>query len=78
MLLPAFASAENLAGVPGVLHAIVGLVELFTGPSPVHGRCIFCPPCGVATSLWAPVPTWALHSNQSVNENLKLLFLIFF
>jgi hypothetical protein len=41
MLLPAFASAVNLAGEPGVLQAIVGLVELLTGPRPVHIRCMF-------------------------------------
>jgi hypothetical protein len=44
MLLPALASAENLAGVPGVLHAIVGLVELLTGPRPDQTRCMFWPP----------------------------------
>jgi hypothetical protein len=67
MAPPAFASAENLAGFPGVLQAIVGLEELLTGPSPVHARCMFCPPCGVATSLLSPVPTWALEVKSLVN-----------
>lgn len=62
MVPPAFASALNLAGVPGVLQAIVGLEELRTGPRPFQGRCMFCPPCGVATSLLEPVPTLALLS----------------
>lgn len=67
MLPPAFASAVNRAGVPGVLQAIWGLAELRTGPNPVHGLCIFCPICGVATSLFAPLPTWALESRFSVS-----------
>jgi hypothetical protein len=60
MLDPALALALNLAGVPGVLQAIVGPEELLTGPKPLHGRCIFCPPTGVATSLAEPEPTRAL------------------
>jgi hypothetical protein len=51
MLLPARAVALNLAGVPGVLHAMLGPEEPLTGDNAFHGRCMFCPPTGVATSL---------------------------